>query len=323
MAYAVDFVIDVMERISSSKPVMFQRDGSLFVASQQGFGQVTYGSKDISKIPESDDLVIRVVRDNTTGIDKKKVMSNRERLRVLPILYTPQERSFTLENMINAAKALQELPDDNKIRMLSGGVGYPSHKPGGIDIWVSEARVMNKESYLELIRMNETKMLGAISSLGKLEPKDIPSAYQQLRFPDCVIVTPYLTVSFPRNGVFGYVHRGVMEWSTESPPFKHRAGESIMDYGESNFYSRKDPFGIYVTLNSHRFQPKTAEDLALKAKRLFAETGMNLMGFFLAFDKQPCFIDEINAIHNKACAKEIKRHKEMFPPSRKKKRTKA
>jgi hypothetical protein len=43
MVYAVDFVLDVMRDMSASEPQLFQRDRSLYVVSEKGFGQVAYG----------------------------------------------------------------------------------------------------------------------------------------------------------------------------------------------------------------------------------------------------------------------------------------
>jgi hypothetical protein len=76
MGYAVDFVINVMKAISPSEPVLFQRDGSLYVASAEGFGQVTYGLRtrpeqiqsweqrgQLPEIAESEDAIHKWVGD--------------------------------------------------------------------------------------------------------------------------------------------------------------------------------------------------------------------------------------------------------------------
>lgn len=339
MVYAADFVIDVMERISSPKPVMFQRDGSLFVASQQGFGHVSYGlqttpqkrdkyDKELPEILESEDLVIRTIKDDF-GCGRKQVMLKKEKQYVVPTLFGPDDNRFTLEEMMKTAAALQKLPDDKKIRMVSHGERYHSHKYGyacdGIDVWVDSGRVMDRERYLELVRMNETKLLEDISSLEKFEQGNIlharlSSAYNSLKFPKCAIVTPNVLVSFPRRGRLSGTSSGTSEWSSSQTHFNW----NVVEYGEFEDSHRESPFNFYVTLNSQVFPAaKTADIITSKGEDIVNQVKKELEAICACVNQEPNFIQTINAIHNKACAKEIKHFKEMFPPSHKKKQAKA
>ncbi len=340
MAYAVDFVIDVMSRISSTKPVMFQRDGSLFVASEQGFGHVSYGlqtrsqkrdkyDKELPEILESEDLVIRTIQDKYGG-GRKRVMLKKEKQYVVPILFGPDDNRFTLEEMMKTAAALQKLPDDKRIRMISHGERYHSHKYGyacdGIDVWVDSGRVMDRERYLELVRMNETKLLEAISSLEKSEQgnihahTDFYSEYNRLKFPKCAIITPNVLVSFPRRGRLSGTSSGTSEWSSSQTHFNG----NVIEYGEFEGAHRESPFNFYVTLNSQVFPPaKTADVIASKGEGTISQVRNELDTICAYVAQEPNFIQTINAVHNKACVKEIEHFKKMFPPSRKKKQAKA
>jgi hypothetical protein len=307
----------------------------LFVASEQGFGQVSYGlqtrprkrdkyDKELPEILESEDLVIRTIKDDF-GCGRKQVMLKKEKQYVVPTLFGPDDNRFTLEEMMKTASALQKLPDDKKIRMISHGERYHSHKHGyacdGIDVWVDSGRVMDRERYLELVRMNETKLLEAISSLEKFEQgnihahTDFYSEYNRLKFPKCAIITPNVLVSFPRGGRLSGTNSGTSEWSSNQTHFNG----NVIEYGEFEGAHRESPFNFYITLNSHAFHAAAAGQMVARGGAIIYQAKNEFDAVCASIAQESNFIQTINAIHNKACAKEIEHFKKMFPPSRKKK----
>jgi len=328
MTYAVDFAIDIMQMISSPAPVMFQRNSSLFIASQQGFAQITYGlntqsqkkaewQEEAPEILESQDAIIR--RSEEGFRDYKTTFRKGEGKYLLPILFSKDSDAFTLEDMIKAAEALQKLPDDGKIRMVSHDSTYHSHKYGyaadGIDVWVCAARVMNRKRYLELVKKNETDLLGSIGALEGLSHQQISASYSRLKFPDCVIMTPYLLVSFPRGGRLSNLEHNQTDWR-QSTSLEHSwngtSNGSILTYRELR-NDVESPFNIYVTLNSLSFKGKTQSSLESKSASLINQFKKELDALYKATEKGQLSIESINNAHNKACTTEIKRFRESFP----------
>ncbi|MEK6913198.1 MAG: hypothetical protein AABW47_00820 [Nanoarchaeota archaeon] len=176
--YAVDFVLNVMKKISTSNPILFQRDGALFIASKQGFGYVTPGLQTTPEeiqewekreqpreISESKEAIFRVKEDGEYSL---KFIEGEE-AHISPILLSPDGDLFTLNDLYSSVEKLSKLEDDGKIRLINHDSGYHSHKCGyacdGVDVWLSSARVMDRNTYLELMRQNEKSLLEKLCEL--------------------------------------------------------------------------------------------------------------------------------------------------------------
>jgi hypothetical protein len=322
MAYAVDFVLDVMKGLSSSKPVLFQRDGSLYVASAEGFGQITYGLNTTPEkiqswekrgqppeIAESEDAIHRWVGN---GWNKKPAFKKSEKPYLNAIAFGSDSKSFTLEEITKAAQELAEL-SDGKIRMVSHWSGYHSHKHGyvadGIDAGVLEARVMDRNRYLELIRENEDKLLQSIKDLGQItEPENFHKAYSKLTFPDCVILTPYMMVSLPRVGRL-HLHRDEPDSWKQNTRLGSNYDGSTRGSILNHFYidtSNESPYNISVKLNAQDL--RTANAGYEVSERINEELDAVTSNMAIAEE----FISKINKIHNdEVSAQDIKRRKRL------------
>ncbi|MBN2052385.1 hypothetical protein JW756_02685 [Candidatus Woesearchaeota archaeon] len=331
MTYAVDFVIDAMTKLSDSKPVMFQRDGSLFIASKQGFAQVTYGlhvmpqkrhelDSEVPEILESKNAILQRVKD-TRG-ESKIVFRKTEKKCIQSIIFGTDDNTFTLEDIIKSASALQELPDDKKIRMVSHDSGYHSHKYGyaadGIDVWVAAARVMDRERYLELVRKNEDDMLESmarIKDIKHISTQPTDELYRNLKFPNCLILTPNLLASFPRKGSLRNAMHDEKDWNNSTRLENNWNGTnngSILRYSELR-HDMESPFSFYIDLNSSRFKAKTAEELANKGGKLINQMEKELEALRLAAEKGQSFIERLNAVHNEVCTIAIETLKKNYP----------
>lgn len=139
--HALDIVTGIITAISDTKPIFFQRDGDLFVASEAGFGVLRNYliTREIQKSAES------------TGTDKY----------IKAIRFSSDTRDYSLEDIANSAMQLSKLPDDGKIRIVSHSESYHSHKHGyaqdGLDVALQYAGEMNREKYLELFRQAEER----------------------------------------------------------------------------------------------------------------------------------------------------------------------
>ena len=321
MKYAVDFVLNVMKGLSSSEPVLFQRDGTLFVVSQEGFGQVSYGLRtsperieswqkreQSPEILESEDIL----QHSGDEVHKTKSFRKKDRPYLEAICFGPDANLFTLEGLSETARKMAKLPDDKRIRMVSHDSNYHSHKYGyacdGIDVSVAAARVMNRDRYLELIRDRETKIIEAIESLGNAKIRgEVERAYQKSDFPDCIIMTPYIMINLPRKGVLDMHGSGQGSWNQRTS-LGHNTRMSrggILAYYEIDT-SCESPFGVVIKLNAQTLE--TARDCDEGLARIAKEVGIVNSNRSAAED----FISRLNEAHNNVEPDAIRRRKERL-----------
>ncbi len=278
MTYAIDSLISIMRNLSSSEPVMFQRDHKFYVASKEGFGQTetglrtwplsdaekeqfeSYGkntpgnqyfleyceqwrksNRHIYELLESDDLILAF--EGKGFLYPKPILKEGELPYIEPIMFRHDDNAFALEEMVKVAEQLETLPDDGNIRMISHSSGYRRHGYGvdGIDVNVEGARAMNREHYLQLMRQKEDNIYQDMIDRAPNVIKHLQIS-TPLEFPDCVIITPYLMFSFPRPGRIGY--SGFEGWDAHT-----RFGKEMMRYKEFSQYLEA-PFGARIRINA-------------------------------------------------------------------------
>ncbi len=320
MAYAVDFVLNVMKELSSDEPVMFQRDGSLFIASGQGFAQVTYGLQMFPdkiesweersqppEIKESEDVIQRWRVDGTY---KFPVLKKGEEPYIKAISLRSDESYFTLEDMIKGARELSELKDDGKIRMILHGRYSNRYNDLSVDV----ARVMDRKRYLEIIRDKEGKIIEQIESIGNAyRRRHGPDSYERLTFPDCVILTHYMIVSFPRFGKLDPDRIEPDSWAEGSMLLQKDIGStkgSILDHERDNT-SAQSPYGANITLNAQFFQAAYAKTFDDRCLGMSERISKELSAVRSNMDMAEEFAANINMIHNRVCADYIKRFKSV------------
>lgn len=321
MTYAVDFVLGIMKSLSddefSDEPVLFQRDGSLHIASEQGFGQVNYGLRTApqegngEQPPEITESTDAILGWEGEGRGTKPIVNQPERAYLTAIAYGPDRRSFTLDEMAKTARELRKLSDDGKIRMISHGSSYHSHKGGygmdGTDVWVREARVMDRERYLGLLREREDALLKEMEFQLRSGRGNLSHRYTQVKFPDCVILTPYMMVTLPRRGMldsFGPEH-----WTTRTQLGAiYPLSADILHHGEVNSFS-ESPFAVEVKLNAQNVGPISSDGKELVG---IPETlAHELRAVTNNLDLANQFIAKMNALHDRLCAEDIEWSKEM------------
>ncbi len=326
MGHAVDFVLDVMQNISlkSSELVLFQRDRSLYVASADGFGQVTYGLPTrTGQIPDYRKEPLPAIAESTdafpkeaSGRSKKPKFISGEQPYFQAIAFGSDTNQFTLEDMTKAAEQLAELPDDGKIRMIDHDSSYHSHKHGyaadGIDVYVQDARVMDRNRYLELVREEEDKLVRAIGQVGEVGNMDCKyNNYELLKIPDVVIVTPYLMVSLPRKGRL-HLHRDEPDSWTEQTYLKSNYSGStmgsILHHNEVEL-SEEFPYQVYITINARKLQEQWKEGLEYSGKHLIDKISEQLFAITSSMPIAERFLGMLNGVHNKVCFGEIEQRK--------------
>lgn len=329
--YAVDTVIGIMNKLAegdvlrraggaTTKPVMFQRDGALFVASRLGFGWVSNGLhvypavKDWQNLPQHEEIL-------ASREIKKEEVSGKEKPHISPIAFGEDDNRFSLEHIASAAERLAKLPDDRRIRMISHCNRYHSHKYGyacdGIDVWVDTARVMGREKYLKIMRKRESEVLGKIVELkgytNERHDCSLAEYYcKYIKIPDCVILTPYMLFSFPRKARLD-VHRGEAPetvWDRETRLYSgdgmRRFPFDFADY-EPN---KESPYAAHLLINTQRMAAKDVADFGGYANGIVDAIGRQLNAVGSEMEHVQGFLAQINAAHNEGCAKEIKEHKD-------------
>lgn len=322
MIHAVDFVLNVMKELSPTEPVLFQRDGSLYIVSEQGFGQVTYGlctePKEIQPWEKRGQSPEVLKLESITNIlvgdryNKKPSFREGEEPYFKAICFGPDSNLFSLEEITKSAQELAKLEDDGKIRAVFHGKRHNSHKYGyggdGMDIWVQAARVMDRKRYLELIRDKEDKILNQIECIGDISEKDdIYDSYDKLTFPDCVILTPNILVSLPRGGIFNIEDN----YDTNKPEFwtqKTKLSIKYGDYTKGSILNQGDvkpfkesPYEISVKLNAQVLNFPDGKGFGSMSQELLERITKEIAAVNSNMKSAKEFVAKMNAIHNKAC----------------------
>ncbi len=206
--------------------------------------------------------------------------------------------------MAQAAQKLQQLPDDGNIRMLVHDSSYHSHKHGyacdGIDVYVLEARVMKRDTYLELIREREDQLVQAIENEAMVLGRRRPEPYtKNLSIPDCTIITPNLFVSIPRNGTW---HRSRDESDSWTPHTKIETRFREI-FSEIDTHQRS-PFQTYLTFNSEKIRG-TPQELRTSGELFFGRLAEQFSAINSSLPTVQPTIDRLNHAHNMLCAESI------------------
>lgn len=309
--YIVDFVLKVISDISSSKPFLFQRDGALVVASQQGFGYVTPGvqtwleriaswekREQPREIRESTEIMRRVKQRGQvickfTGQEKKYV---------LPITHSEDTTVFSLKDISTAVEKFEKLPDDGKIRMVSHDSGHHSHKHGyacdGIDVWLTCARVMDRTNYLEIMRQKQDELLEKLEN-SKADSSEGGCSYARMQIPRAIIFTKNLMASLPLREELSYHREGVASWSEETKLLRQNSNDQLPStHNES-------PYGLFVKLNSLSDEIQTTQEYKTLRTKTINGIDRELQVLESHMMGVEAFLGQMNAIHNRVGEKNI------------------
>ncbi len=341
MAQTVDAVIQIMKDLSSQAPVLFHRDCYLYVVSEEGFGQVRTGVLAMnvetltsvigSKIPKDkfNALTNYGTRCPTlhdileqfpdSGIvENALIKGGRERKfkqghakHFEAIVHDWDHTCFTLEQLAATATALRALGDDGKIRFITHGTSYHSHKHGyaadGTDVFVGNALVMDRGLYLKLVRDADARIRERMCAIGTQQSQrdsfseDI--IYNQESTPQQgLVMTPYALLHFPTGG-------GLQTCSNERIPDSWDPQKDLTDPLLTDCHIEtydRDPFKVTVALNaqSSRGSPDELKqwgaqtvDRISRELSAFTGEGINIAQAYCA---------ELNKVHNEVFVERIK-----------------
>jgi len=310
--YVVDFVLGVMKSLSLSEPVLFQRNGALFVASEAGFGYVTPGLRMIPEeirewekreqpreIIESAELPIKYVKEDGVTV-RQKIKGEESYLSA--ICFGPDSETFSLKDISATVERLAKLRDDGKIRMVSHDSRYHSHKYGyasdGTDVWLTAARVMDKKLYLDIMRQREDEMLEKLDGL-KINDREMRSEdiYAKASIPRGIILTPNIQVCLPvREKITARFDQET--WAEKSELQEERRKELPSTYHES-------PYGITLSLNVVHTLSQTTEEYRAMRTQTIGNLDRELQAVEAHMAIAEGVIGRMNQIHNAVGAKNI------------------
>lgn len=230
MSGIVNFAYQVARNLSledeKSSPVIFQRDGIVYFATQRGFTYLNPGA-DVSSFfdknrqfqprDEYSDLIdgtINLFQDGQSSIWRPEDLENfgtdSDYIKALKLPF--DSASFTLEQMMELPKKIQNYADNKRVFVLSHDIidGNPDYDPCS-EVQLSGVLSCEEETFLDYLRKKEEKMLNEMERISNIETSyERKKAYENVRTIHAGIVTPYIFAAFPLKRNF---KEGKMSWS--------------------------------------------------------------------------------------------------------------
>ncbi len=324
MSYAVDAALNMMKNLSSSEPVLFQRDGHLFIASKDGFAQVNYSLQTKSDkgtlLKELNKSTDAIAGREAEYIGADPIFIKGEERYFNAISYEKDDNSICFGDALVVAEKLAQLPEDGKVRMVQYDSSFDKNKYGygcdGINLWVDSARVVDCQIYLELMREKEDKMYRRFEVLKEtgLEKKldNFLKTELNLELPNCILMTPNIFVSFPVRmpspkewyGGNGRKMRGMELLPSTSERLSFRK----IGQPKALYVNQESPFNIYVDLNKQYLDKNSlAQSFLVLEERLRHEVN----AIISAMPVSSKFLGKWNELHNSVCADKINESKKL------------
>jgi hypothetical protein len=315
MTHAIDIVHELVNRLSSSRAVMFQRDGIFHIVSGEAIGQIQPGLRTASGPHEANDAPEILASENLIEKYDKgyRVIARYAPERLKPIVFDEDTTTYSIAEIVASAEALAKLPDDGKICMIRHGDQYHGHKYGyaadGTDVWLAEARAIERTKYFELMRAEEDALRKEAEHYAARQDAMSPSAswyhsdQEPPRLPRGVVITPHLIVSFPRGGHLNPT-------SSCGPEMRFNSYECIVEQDEPNHYT-ESPHAAMVTIRTRVINAHRAQDFEAAQQTLMAKLSDELKAVAATMPSLQEHVWETNDFHNRIYAKDISRHKDL------------
>ncbi|MBW3003155.1 hypothetical protein KY328_03535 [Candidatus Woesearchaeota archaeon] len=299
MVYACDVVDELVSNLckKGDSPVMFQRDGSMYKIGRNIMGVTSFGVPMV-RVHKQPAPAVFEVSDNALDDEGKFVKSEIHRFGPLVYEYQP---GLCLSEVETIYLALNRLGNDGKVRLIrQSGEKRGDHYNEHTLYFPGDARIMEREKYMELLRQREQEILEKIGKATATDLRGVDVALYKCQFPDCAIITPDYIITFPRKGVLN--NSTCSEWSRSTRFNDFSWQERILRWRKPQV-ERESPYTATVKVNS-----RESSDIRDLSSRLHAlgET-MDFIEHHLGPARE--FVDEFNTLHNKVCAKDIARRK--------------
>ena len=278
----------------------FQRNNHLHLVGRSAVAVLDYGIPCSPFESHWDDLgyISEPSRMKSNVINNSGRILKSERRHFKPLILDSDGDNPTLDDVLKAGEIIyRKLPNDGKIRMISHSADHHSHKHGyasdGVDVSVADARVMVRQEYFDLMRMEELKRRANFDEKPFL--------------PGVVLITKHGLASFPfpislRQDDFK------RDWRNNSPVIVDR----MIEFEKSPpLKTDKSPYSFNVMLFSERQEFPSLEAFS-KGYGDTLEELARLKDCYTPSVK--AIIDEVNSLHN---LKYVERAEERKPSAEK------
>lgn len=311
MVFLVDAAVDILKTIDGSFQghsgiFAFQRDGQLYLVGRKAVAVVDSGIPCPHRnMIHSDETLDSYISEPFRG--KSQIINEHGRIVESEAKYfallcrDPNGDENNLEEILEIReRSRKEFPDDGRIRMVSHGTSYHSHKYGyaadGVDVSVTDARVMIRQEYFDLMRMNEQRTREELD-------RENSEGYVVSSLPGVSIITNNALVSFPFSSKLR-AERFDRHYENKSPIIC----EDMVNFNREFSPRYESPYTFNVMLFGEKSQFSSPES--------FSEDYGNAVAML---DKlKSCYtsnvkaiIEEANSLHNSKHAKEIEDRKRI------------
>jgi len=291
MQYMIDFLVNTVKALGpGTEPVMFQRERGLYVISGNAVGHM---------FPAIDTSEPRTAREMDALLGSKEMPGKEEEEKRMIINHCIG--GISLGELVEVGEKLQRT-DDRKVRI----VGEMLHRDVSDDLprksrypSVHEARPVKREGYISLVREHETVMAKELEKLATeaRKEKKSPLVYAPEHFMDCMIITPYILASFPRQGGL-HDHTEMAAWTEDTQIENHC--DRFLDFGKFGMALRyqASPFGLYVTMNAQQAKAQRPSELRHKCEEKSEELKRQCVVLERRLGSISQKIAQLNELHN-------------------------
>lgn len=294
-----DFMFDIPGYTGS---ITFQKDGTAYIVSKDAFGQLGWGLRTHKRANERGE--VREIENSKriiVEVDHKGKIIPDEKPFVEPLLKLSDK--ISLKDINETVEQLADLGDDGLVRMVDG-------KYAG--------RAIKKDKYREYMLEKENEMLQTrtdlVEEFGRKGIQDLVGHYDRLSIPDCVLITPYLMISFPRAGrMTNHEIDRPISWRKKTEFNAHTGtGQSgVVLYFDKPSVYMESPFAVGVTINTAEFALKEIEEGAMikKTQEYWKEVSEQLSLLSQSIDHATWYVEQLNNVHNALWADKIQEFK--------------
>jgi hypothetical protein len=308
MVYSVDAAVEVLRTIDCpfqehSGIFAFQQDNQLYLIGRKAVAVVDGGipcSNYLSNHDETlDSYISQPFRGKSEVMDEKRRIVKSEAKFFLPLVRDSDGERSTLEDLLKIGEmARKENLDDGRIRMVSHGTRYHSHKHGyavdGVDVSVTDARVMLRHEYFDLMRMQE---LRARETLDRDDGGENTSMLLGI-----VVITNHALLSFPFPTKFrqdDYRNDLNRHYGNDSP----FVNEAMTSFSRGISSSTESPYTFNVNLLGGNLPKTSSPDDFSKNYGEILKTLERLKDCYTPGVQ--AIVEEANSLHNSKHAKRI------------------
>ncbi|MBI5881240.1 hypothetical protein HZB90_03860 [archaeon] len=214
---------------------------------------------------------------------------------MFPAIDTSEPRTAREMDALLGSKEMPGKEEEEKRRIIDRCIGGISL---GELVEVGEKLQRTDDGKVRIVgeMLHMTKELEKLATEARKEKKS-PLVYAPEHFMDCMIITPYILASFPRQGGLRD-HLEIGAW-TEDTQIAYHCG-NILDFARFSIAlrSQDSPFGVYVTMNAQQVKAERPSELRHKCEEKSEELKRQCVVLERRLGSISQKIAQLNELHN-------------------------